>query len=31
MKDTLVLDARKPFEYDVGSFKKAVNPKIKTF
>ncbi len=30
-KDTFVLDARKPFEYDVGTFKKAVNPKINHF
>jgi UPF0176 protein len=30
-KSTLVLDARKPFEYEVGSFKKAINPKIKHF
>ena len=26
-----ILDARKPFEYEVGSFKKAVNPKVNTF
>ena len=30
-KNTFVLDARKPFEYEVGSFKKAVNPKVKNF
>ena len=30
-KNTFVLDARKPFEYEVGSFKKAVNPKVKHF
>jgi len=30
-KDTLVLDARKPFEYEIGSFKRAVNPKVKNF
>ena len=30
-KDTLVLDSRKPFEYDVGTFKKSVNPKIDNF
>ena len=28
-KETLVLDVRKPFEYDVGTFKNAINPKIK--
>jgi len=28
-KNTLVLDARKPFEHEVGTFKKAVNPKVK--
>ena len=25
-KETLVIDARKPFEYSVGTFKKAINP-----
>ena len=30
-KDTLVLDTRKPFEYEIGSFKRAVNPKVKNF
>ena len=30
-KETLVIDARKPFEYDVGSFKNAINPKIQNF
>jgi len=30
-KNTFVLDARKPFEYEVGTFKKAVNPKVKHF
>ena len=30
-KETLIIDARKPFEYDVGTFKNAVNPKIKNF
>ncbi|MFL2852363.1 MAG: rhodanese-related sulfurtransferase [Candidatus Pelagibacter sp.] len=30
-KNTLVLDARKPFEYEVGTFKKAINPKVKHF
>ena len=30
-KNTFVLDARKPFEYKVGSFKNAVNPKVNHF
>ncbi len=30
-KETLVLDARKPFEHDVGTFKNAINPKIQNF
>ena len=30
-KNTFILDARKPFEYEVGSFKKAVNPKVDHF
>ena len=30
-QDTLVIDARKPFEYDVGTFKNAINPKIQNF
>ena len=30
-KKTLVIDARKPFEYEVGTFKSAVNPNIKHF
>ena len=30
-KDTLVVDARKPFEFKVGTFKKAINPNIKNF
>ena len=30
-KKTLVVDARKPFEYDVGTFKNAINPKIQNF
>ena len=30
-KKTLVLDARKPFEYDVGTFKNAINPKVNNF
>ena len=30
-KETLVVDARKPFEYDVGTFKNAINAKIQNF
>jgi UPF0176 protein len=30
-KNTFVLDARKPFEYEVGTFKKAINPKVNNF
>ena len=30
-KNTFVLDVRKPFEYDVGTFEKAVNPKVNNF
>ena len=30
-KETLLLDARKPFEHKVGSFKKSVNPDIGNF
>ena len=30
-KETLVLDSRKPFEYEVGTFKKSINPKIDNF
>ena len=30
-KNTLVLDARKPFENEIGSFKKAINPKVNNF
>ena len=30
-KDTLVLDSRKPFEYDVGTFKRSVNPDVDNF
>ena len=30
-KETLVVDARKPFEYKVGSFQKAINPNIRNF
>jgi len=30
-KNTIVLDSRKPFEYDVGTFKKSINPKVVNF
>ncbi len=30
-KETILIDARKPFEYDVGTFKGAINPKIDNF
>ena len=30
-KNTFVLDVRKPFEYDVGTFQKAINPKVNNF
>ena len=30
-KETLVVDVRKPFEYDVGTFKNSVNPNIQNF
>ena len=30
-KNTFVLDSRKPFEYEVGTFKKAINPKVDNF
>ena len=30
-KNTFVLDVRKPFEHDVGTFKKAINPKVNNF
>ena len=30
-KNTFILDVRKPFEYELGSFKKAVNPKVNHF
>ena len=30
-KDTIVLDSRKPFEYDVGTFKGSVNPDVSNF
>ena len=30
-KNTFILDARKPFEYELGSFKNAVNPNVSHF
>ena len=30
-KDTFILDVRKPFEYELGSFKKSVNPQVNHF
>ena len=30
-KETLVIDARKPFEHSVGTFENAINPKIQNF
>ena len=30
-KSTFVLDSRKPFEYEIGTFKKAINPKVNNF
>ena len=30
-KDTHIIDTRKPIEYDVGTFKKSVNPNVKNF
>ena len=30
-KDTFILDARKPFEYEVGTFKEWVNPDVSNF
>ena len=30
-KNTLLIDARKPFEYNVGSFKKSLNPQVDNF
>jgi len=30
-KNTLVLDSRKPFEYEVGTFKRSVNPDVNNF
>jgi UPF0176 protein len=30
-RDTHIIDTRKPFEYNVGTFKKSVNPNVKNF
>ena len=30
-KDIILIDARKPFEFKVGTFKKAINPNINNF
>ena len=30
-KDTHIIDTRKPFEYDVGTLKRSVNPNVKNF
>ena len=30
-KDTHIIDTRKPFEYDVGTFKRSVNPNVNNF
>ena len=30
-KETLVVDVRKPFEYDVGTFRNSINPNIQNF
>ena len=30
-KDTYIIDIRKPFEYEVGTFKKSINPNINNF
>ena len=30
-KNTFVLDSRKPFEYNVGTFKESINPKVDNF
>ena len=30
-KDTVLIDVRKPFEYDVGTFKRAINPDVDNF
>ena len=30
-KDTLIIDTRKPFEYEIGTFKRSVNPNVTNF
>jgi UPF0176 protein len=30
-KDTYIIDTRKPFEYEVGTFKNSINPDVKNF
>jgi len=30
-RDTFLLDARKPFEYEVGTFRKSINPQVNNF
>ena len=30
-KNTFLIDARKPFEYNVGTFKGSINPKVDNF
>ena len=30
-KKTLVLDSRKPFEFNVGTFKRSINPDVNNF
>ena len=30
-KNTFLIDARKPFEYEVGTFKRSINPKVDNF
>ena len=30
-KNTFLLDARKPFEYEVGTFKRSINPNVDNF
>jgi UPF0176 protein len=30
-RDTHIIDTRKPFEYNIGTFKKSVNPNVKNF
>ena len=31
LKNSKIIDARKPFEYEVGTFRKAINPNINNF